>query len=329
MAESDSRKPAEQTNLQNGEEVASPVAANGDQGKAPRDGENSLTGNEVTPAAKVETAVDAVAAISEVAAKQTLIERLGLVAPKGKPDPYAHRRGEPRSFIALWIMYVVAAIFLTLATLGVRGFVQVDVYRAGLLRLMLALMAGVVLVWPMVRLSQRGPMRPVLSFLVDGFIVLLPVLGVVLPQTLPWMEVWGAQAAMCCVLWCSAWGLVVAGVLVHVFARSDYPTHAARMAGAGLLALVCLVPVLFLPFVSTRSAGAGQELFFTGWLLPSPLGGLFDIIRDRSWSGSAVRVAPEHWKAGWMVLGVGAVTLATGAMRSLGRPKQSAEDTQS
>lgn len=249
-------------------------------------------------------------------AEASLLERVGLIPPKDKPDPYAHRRGEPRSFIALWILFVVCAIMLTLASLGARGFVQVEVYRAGLLRLMLALMVGVVLVWPMLRLSQQKPPTIVRSFALDGFIVLLPITGVILPQALPWMRMWSIDAAWCVMVWFAAWAMVVVGVLTIVFSGRGDASHVARGAGAGVLAFVSILPALFLPFVSTRPAGAGPDLAFTAWLLPSPITGLFDIIRDRSWSGTAVRIAPQHWTASWLVMGLGALLVAWGWARS-------------
>jgi hypothetical protein len=240
-----------------------------------------------------------------MAAPAGFIERVGLVPPKGKPDPYAHRRGEPRSFIALWILYVVGSIVLSLTALGARGFLDEQVYRAGLSRLMVALLAGVVLVWPLLRLSQVGPVAVIRSFLGDLFIITVPLLGVVLPQCLPWMDVWPAEVALCASLWCFAWGLVVAGVLSNVFARGEHASHGARMLGAGVLALACLLPAAFLPFVELRTQGAGQGLAFTAWLLPSPIGGMWDILRDRSWSGQPARIAPQHWTAAMMVLGAG------------------------
>lgn len=285
-------------------------------------------------------AADFVASSSEAIApappphQPTLLERIGLFAPKNKPDPYAHRRGEPRSFIALWIIYVVGAIVLTLTTLGARGFIQVDVYRAGLMRLMLALMIGVVLVWPMVRLSQRGPSKPVRSFVVDAAIVFVPIMGVVLPQSLPWMELWSLGVSGCIALWCAAWSLVVAGVLAIVFSQTVDPPPSLRMAGAAVLALLCVMPAFFLPFVSSAqvrgSEGSGQGLYFTSWLLASPVTGLWDMLRDRSWSGSPARIAREHWSAGWTVLWVGLLMLAAGALLGLKRketPETTADQT--
>lgn len=254
-------------------------------------------------------------------AQAGFIERVGLFAPKNKPDPYAHRRGEPRSFIALWVLYVVGAILLSLTALGARGFLDMGVYRVGLSRLMVALVAGLVLVWPMLRLSQVGPRQVVRSFVGDWCIVMMPLMGVVLPQALPWMDVWPAAFACCVTLWCGAWGLVVVGVLCNVFATREDASHGARMLGIGVLALACLVPVAFLPFVETRPQGSGQGLLFTAWLLPSPIGGMWDMLRDRGWSGSAARLAPQHWTASLVVLGVGVLLVAIGwARRAMHSP---------
>src|ERR1043166_1453153 len=95
------------------------------------------------------------------------------------PDPWAHRRGEPRTFAALWLLFLFAATILSVGAVGIFGLMSTDVYRPAA-RVMLEIVAiGVVVLWPMVRLSQAAPAFPLRAMLGDAVVVLVPAQAVI------------------------------------------------------------------------------------------------------------------------------------------------------
>src|SRR5262245_41002258 len=102
-------------------------------------------------------------------------------------DPWAHRRGEPRTLAALWLLFLFAATILSVGAVGLFGLVSTDVYRPAA-RVMLEIVTiGVVVLWPMVRLSQEAPKFPLRAMLGDCLVILLPTQAVIWPQALTWM----------------------------------------------------------------------------------------------------------------------------------------------
>src|SRR5882724_1214791 len=90
------------------------------------------------------------------------------------PDPWAHRRGEPRTFAAIWILFVFMATVVTIGAVGVFGILSTDVYRPAARGLLEIVTVGIVVLWPMVRLSQEAPAHPFKAMLVDLLVVVLP-----------------------------------------------------------------------------------------------------------------------------------------------------------
>ncbi|PHQ82557.1 MAG: hypothetical protein COB69_01640 [Phycisphaera sp.] len=46
------------------------------------------------------------------------LEHVGLVVPKGEPDRWAHRRGEPRGFAVLWMCFLLISTLTVFMSLG-------------------------------------------------------------------------------------------------------------------------------------------------------------------------------------------------------------------
>src|SRR5437867_4288680 len=81
--------------------------------------------------------------------------------PRPRPDPWSHRRGEPRLFAFLWTLFLFAATGITFMTAVSLGGNSADVMRPATRALLALTGAGVVLLWPMVRLSQAPDEHPI------------------------------------------------------------------------------------------------------------------------------------------------------------------------
>ncbi|MEM1071237.1 MAG: hypothetical protein AAGH71_00250 [Planctomycetota bacterium] len=235
-----------------------------------------------------------------------LLELVGLVAPKRGHDPYAHRRGEPRGFAALWMFYLLIASAVVYSSVGTPSFGSETGFRYASKILMTVISAGVVLVWPMVRLSQRSPERPARSVLRDMGVLLVPVQAFYWPQLL--LTQWGADAVGGAMLVLVAWLMVVGAVLV-VAART-VPTESwayADPAGGErvLVRVLWMLVILVLPLIGPwlwRSAGHGSADLLA---LASPLTAHWEMLRDRVWTGSRTGLTAEHWRMVLLSLIVG------------------------
>lgn len=234
--------------------------------------------------------------------------------PSPKPsrsDPYAHRKGEPRSFAALWVAYVFAAIALAMGGVGMLGLVSWDVYRGITRGLMVSLVVAVFVVWPMVRLSQARPRRPRASFFADVWLVCVPVQGVIWPQCLPWMARWPWTVCAGLGLYFLGLSLLVGAVLALFFGTRDpgedrtAVAHTPRWMLMGTLVLVAVAAPLA---ALLRPAGdpldprppAADPL-----LLASPVTAVMDMVADRTHFGAAALLAPAHWWAIGLTTGLG------------------------
>lgn len=231
-------------------------------------------------------------------------------------DRWAHRRGEPRLFVLLWTSYLFAATILTLASVGGAGYVPPEVYRTAARILLVLLVAGMTVVWPMIRLSQASPERGGFAPTVqDLLIVLAPAQAVVWPQWLlaGWsLEVVGALSAML-----AAWGLLAGSVLALVLSM--------RPAGAGarvawMVFFVALTLAGSLPALLERadSLPDASSSGRAAWML-SPVTAVYEITRDRAWTGRVAEVGPVHWIAAAWTAGASLPIWAVAASWSRGR----------
>lgn len=242
-------------------------------------------------------------------------------AAPGPPDPrpargdrWAHRRGEPRLFVFLWTMYLFCATVLTLAAVSAAGYLTVDRYRPAGTLLLATVVAGIVLLWPLVRLSQTMPGTRAGAFagaVQDYFVVMLPAQAVIWPQWSLAGLPGGVVAALSVNV--AAWGLVVGALLAHAtIPRVRGSRDPTGMSTPGRTAWM-------LVFVGVAAAGAGPLLAWVGdpsgvlpearrtWLL-SPVTSVFEHLADRSWTGRPAAVTWAHWRASGVVA-LGAMAL--------------------
>jgi len=223
-----------------------------------------------------------------------------VVLPPGPtPDRWAHRRGEPRTFAALWLAYLFGAIAFSLGGVGLFGLLATDVYRPAARTLLTLAAVGVAVLWPMARLSQEAPKRPLRALLVDLLVMVVPVQAVIWPQAFPWMAGWPLSVAAALAGLFLAWTGLMSGLLAVYFAASQCGRF-RPMPRWGMMLLVMLV-VLAGPAVAVTTPIASRAAVGVDvadpWLVSSPMTAVYELTRDRSWSGQSARIGPGHWLA--------------------------------
>lgn len=209
-------------------------------------------------------------------------------------DPWAHRRTEPRPLAFFWSMFLAVATMLALGSAAATGIVTHDVYRPAV-RSVLALIAiGLTVLWPMMRLSQTIPESGTRAWIAKDLVVLLaPTQAVVWPQGfffLAWWP-WSVVAAISAMLaaWTATSGAVLA-IACDRIVRSHSPSRTPWMAAVVCVSL--LGPVITLGVLpAPRTNGADVRL------MTSAATGVFELGRDRPWTGRAAAVYPGHWYA--------------------------------
>lgn len=239
-----------------------------------------------------------------------------LLKPKG-PDPWPHRRGEPRAFAVFWILYLLGSTIVSLGPAWSLGAPSYETYRPAASTLMVLCGVGLLLLWPMVRLSQAPPRYPLRAVIGDLIVLLLPLAAVVLPQAFPFMTGWPMRVAGAVMLVFTGWAFAVGGVLLFVLSGS-----ATAVARAGAMALI-VAASLAGPAVEglrpRRPPPAQAMDAARPAALASPLSAAWEITRDRSWSGQAARLLPAHETAVVWTLAGGAILFSAGLVACVAR----------
>ncbi|GJM19368.1 MAG: hypothetical protein DHS20C14_15810 [Phycisphaeraceae bacterium] len=245
-------------------------------------------------------------------------------APKGRPD-WSHRRGEPRLFAVLWLVYLMSATVVMLAMIGAARALSPSVTRPAATMLMVVCMVGVCVLWPALRLSQLAPRRAARSVAADLPVVLVPVCALIVPQGFWFLSdwSWGVVVALCGFF--AAWGLVVGALLAIALGTvgrgdADAPPGIGRTAWTlGFVVLVVAAPVLVGLGVFGGPEASGVHAARPGWLF-SPVTAVMDLVRDRSAGGVAARIGVNHARAlGYTFVAAGGlwtVVMVLGLVRS-------------
>lgn len=214
--------------------------------------------------------------------------------PAPRPDRWAHRRGEPRTFAAAWIAYLFVAAIIALGTSGSLGLVATDAYRASARVLMVLAGIGIGALWPMLRLSQERPDAPAKAALRDFAVVMLPLQAIIWPQALPWMASWPVAVTGALAAHFAAWGLVVSGVLALAWAPPFTSVMRRGLFMAMHLSLGVVSPALRVltgPTEDLSRRAPSPDILLTA----SPFAGAWEIPADRAWSGLAGQVSQSQW----------------------------------
>lgn len=218
-----------------------------------------------------------------------------------EPDPvqydrWAHRRAEPRPLAFMWTVYLFTATAMTFAAISGVGGLTLDVYRPALRVLLMSAAAGVVLVWPMIRLSQTGPLdHPASASLKDLFAVIVPLQAIIWPQWL--LASWPVSVIAGLAGTLTAWGVLTAGILALYFRWEATGGRAGPRAGMMLVfvLLVGLGPLAGAAWSMVQSAGQSGAPRATWWMLSSPLTAVFEITAERAEGAGAARGVPAPW----------------------------------
>lgn len=220
---------------------------------------------------------------------------------------WSHRRGEPRVFALLWMIYLMVVTALMFASITGALSVSQTITRPAARAMLVSTMFGIAIAWPMVRLSQSVPARGTIgSVLRDWVVIVVPVQAVVLPQMFPVLAGWSLGVVLAVDAFLCAWTLVLAGLIAMAY-RSVGETDRG-VSRIFWMALVLLV-ALGAPLVGVLT-GAGATTSVgdarVGWIL-SPLTGIIELTRDRSVLGQSAQIQAGHWR---MIGAVGCVGAA-------------------
>jgi len=138
-------------------------------------------------------------------------------------DPWAHRRGEPRTFALLFCMYLLASAMLTIFATPVLGAVNSATFLNSSRMLLVLVAVATVVLWPMTRLSQAAPTRPVKAAAIDTAVVIFLMQAVLWPATIlpggakispaPWLGLWPWSVTAGLSLLYASWSILIGGIL--------------------------------------------------------------------------------------------------------------------
>ena len=219
--------------------------------------------------------------------------------PKGRLD-WSHRRGEPRGLALGWTVYLMVS---SMVAFGPSAMAAADptAYRPAAVKLVVLVAVGLFVLWPLVRLSQAWPKSPVRSAVVDSVVLLSPAMLLVWPHViLAW---WPVEVAGALTVLLFGWMAMASALIVGLSAGRDEGRVRERVGGLGVwFGVVLVLPAVALALDPVRGLAAepGKAFGGAGWMV-SPLTGVYDVARDRAWSGRPAQVSGEHWRAIGMV----------------------------
>lgn len=217
-------------------------------------------------------------------------------APKTRKD-WSHRRGEPRGLALGWTLYLMGATVGSLAPVMRVSRVDSTVYRPAARLLMVLIVVGGCVLWPMLRASQDRPGSPGRDVFRDLLILLVPALTLVWPQVL--LAGWPVPIVGAVSLLMVGWFSFVGAWLCLLYGRDEWGSG-PRLAAAVVPALVtCVLPgVLWFGGVMSSSPPALEVT--PGWMW-TPGTAVWELVRDRSWSGGPVWMGRGHRAWAWSV----------------------------
>ena len=180
----------------------------------------------------------------------------------GKDDPWAHRKGEPRVLVLLWAMYLMGGALTTIFAVRSVGAPAAGRYEYGCRAMVVIVVCGLSVLWPMTRLSQMPPERPLRAMLIDLVALLAPVQAVVWPM--PLLTTWTLGIAAGLNLMIASWGLLAGVLVAHGSASRSMATRTLLMMGAVFLAGAAPALALFI-------GSAGSPSMPGWWEMLSPI----------------------------------------------------------
>jgi hypothetical protein len=162
----------------------------------------------------------------------------------------------------------------------------------------------------------------------DLIVILAPVQAVLWPQMFFVLAYWPFEVVAALATMLVAWNLLIGAVVVLAIdaAAAATPGQSGQTRAAwmgAIIAVVALGPLIGL----LAQPGSGPSLEDPGrvssWALTSPVTAVFEIARDRPWTGKSAEASPAHWVAIWIVGGIGLLAWAA----VLAMPRRASDGT--
>jgi hypothetical protein len=147
---------------------------------------------------------------------------------------------------------------------------------------------GLCVLWPMVRVSQAPPVRPVRAMLVDLVAMLAPVQAVVWPM--PLLTTWTLSIAAGLNLMIASWALLAGVIVAHGSASRSMVTRT-------LLMLVAVALVGAAPGLGLYLGSVGSRALPGWWEMLSPITATLEL------TGSPGNLTPHMTMLDWALAG--------------------------
>jgi len=230
-------------------------------------------------------------------------------APKHHAD-WSHRRGEPRMFTLLWMVYLMGSTVLMFSSMAMAYSINPEITRRAAKSMFLVVVIGYSVLWPMVRFSQRHPATAHVRFAIrDAIVLFVPMQAVIWPQALPVLSGWSIEVVGALSALSLVWIIILAGVIA--IGSGSIERNGGRewiRISWMVLAMVIVFGAPIVGGISVIGAEVDVNRPRVGWLL-SPIAGFYEIVRDRQELGLSARVFVEHWRMIIALLCVGSALL--------------------
>lgn len=219
-------------------------------------------------------------------------------ADEAAPDPFAARRAEPRLFAFFWTVYLLVGVLGAVVWLTRSPITGPSAFSPAARTMLVVIAAGIVILWPMTRLSQLAPARPVVrAIALDLLVMLGPAQLVIWP--LVFLADWPVKVVAAVSAQLGGWGAIVGGVvaiaLVHRSRTGGLASGQWRPGLAWMLLVVVLVVALPLVVRMLVPLGtAGQLRDWAGAFSPFDFGGS---MLGQGFSGPTAKPTPTRWLA--------------------------------
>ncbi|MBX3406368.1 MAG: hypothetical protein KF869_06360 [Phycisphaeraceae bacterium] len=222
-------------------------------------------------------------------------------------DPWEHRRGEPRVFAFFWTLYVLVAVAGSVLWLAQSSAVSSSTYGPAARVMLVVVMTGAVVLWPMVRLSQSAPRAaPVRAVAADVVVVLFPLQMVVWPLIM--LAQWPLNIVAALSVLTAAWVILIGGVQALALAVEQWRGASPGNWSRALWMLACLAlaggaPLLGLARRAVHGPDAADP---ASWSVLSPFTAI-GALTGRGFSGPQGPAGAAQWAGIVAVVGVAAV----------------------
>lgn len=221
-------------------------------------------------------------------------------SPKDRPD-WSHRRGEPRVFALLWIIFLMIVTFWMFDSSGAFAGFDPMAFRPAAREGLMLMMVGVCAFWPAMRLSQSLPDAPRAAIGKDLLIVGFTTQALVWPQI--WLSELGVVVTLALAAAVGGWVVLTGAFLAIALGGKGSTTR----RGVGLTMCLALLGAGAVIAASNRT-GSGDPLRSRAVWMGSPMTAIYEITRDRPWRARAggrltqskfAFVGPVHVRGIW------------------------------